>query len=257
MSFVSASVADGIATVAFTRPDKRNAYDAAMLAGLCEALTRAAGDAAIRAFVLRGAGRHFCAGADVGAGAETPVSEGGGPTIAETCWRLDTLPKPTVAVVQGACIGGGMALAACCDTVIAERGAFFAMPEVRLGFAAGPLIPFVLRAVGTRQARRLLVTGERFSAEEALRMGLAHVLCDNGEGDAALRTALDELLQAAPGAAAATKSMTRRLDGEPVTPELLDELQSAFRVTIGSDEAREGRAAFREKRPPRWDKDRN
>ena len=245
-AFLSATVAHGIATVTFTRPDKGNAYEAGMLRGLGDALARAADDASIRSVVLRGEGRHFCAGADIGA------AEEGGPAIPEICWRLDTLPKPTLAVVQGACIGGGMALTACCDLVIAERGAFFAMPEVRLGFAAGPLIPFVLNAIGYRQARRLLVTGERFSAEDAWRIGLAHVLCETGKADEALRTALGEVLQAAPGAAAATKAMARRLAGVPVTPELLDDLQGAFRVAINSTEAQEGRAAFREKRPPWW-----
>ena len=245
-AFLSATVVNGVATVTFTRPDKGNAYEAGMLRGLCDAAARAAEDASVRAVVLRGEGRHFCTGADIAAG------EGSGPTIVDVCSQLDTLAKPTIAVVQGACIGGGMALAACCDIVIAERDAFFAMPEVRLGFSAGPLIPFVLNAIGYRQARRLLVTGERFSAEDAWRIGLAHVLCETGKADAALRAALTELLQAAPGAAAITKALTRRSAGESVTPALRDELQREFRIVVASDEAQEGRAAFREKRAPRW-----
>jgi len=250
--FLSVTVEHGVVTAAFARADRGNAYDAAMLRSLFEALARAADDAAVRAFVLRGEGRHFCCGADIGANGDAKAGEEGGPAVPDVCWRLDTLPKPTIAVVQGACIGGGLALAACCDLVIAEQAAFFAMPEIRLGFAPGPLIPFVLRAIGYRQARRLLLTGERFSAEEAARIGLVHVLCDAGKGDEALRAALSEVMQAAPKAAAATKAMTRRLAGVAITPKLLDDLEDAFRAAAGSDEAREGLAAFSEKRPPRW-----
>ena len=240
----------GVAGVTFTRPDKGNAYDRAMLRTLAELLTRAGEDASVRMLVLRGEGRHFCAGAEIGA----DERDGGasGPTIAEVCHQLDGLPKPTLALVHGACVGGGMALAACCDVVIAERGAFFALPEVRLGFSPDPLIPIVLGALGARQTRRLIVSGERFGAEEALRIGLVHHLCEPGEAEAALARAVGEIMQAAPRAAARAKAMTRRLKDAAVTPELIAELQDGFRSAQSSEEAQEGRAAFREKRKPRW-----
>jgi methylglutaconyl-CoA hydratase len=247
--FLSFRVDGGVATVSFTRPEKSNAYNRTMLHDLCELLARASHDGAIRVLTLRGEGRHFCAGAEI---ARDDSGAEGGPTIPEVCRQLDNLPKPTLAAVQGACLGGGMALVACCDVAIAERGAFFAMPEVRLGFAPGPLIPFVVNAIGYRHARRLLLSGERFDAEEALRIGLVHRLCEPGEAEAALARALDEIMQAAPGAAGQAKAMTRRLRDEPITPALLTELESAFRASGTSAEAQEGRAAFREKRPPRW-----
>jgi methylglutaconyl-CoA hydratase len=221
-----------------------------MLRELSDCLARATDEPAVRIVVLRGEGRHFCAGAEIDADAGAQE----GPGIADVCRQLDTLPKPTLALVHGACLGGGLALAACCDVVLAERGAFFAMPEVRLGFAPGPLMPFFINAVGLRQARRLLVSGERFDAEEALRIGLAHRLCETGQAEQAVAQCVAELLQAAPHAAAEVKATLRRLAGKEITPELLAELQSAFRTSADSLDAQEGRTAFRERRAPRWNK---
>jgi methylglutaconyl-CoA hydratase len=248
---LSLTIERRIATIRSSRPDRSNAYDKAMLRALAGGLARAAEDPAIRILVLRGEGRHFCAGAEIGADAGSDE----GPGIAEICRRLDRLAKPTVALVQGACLGGGLALTACCDIVMAERTAFFSMPEVRLGFAPGPLMPFFVNAVGPRHARRLLISGERFGAEEALRIGLVHQLYTPGDGEQALAHCIAELLQAAPVAGAEVKATLRRLSGETATPELLAELQATFRVGASSPEAEEGRRAFREKRPPRWVKE--
>jgi methylglutaconyl-CoA hydratase len=242
------AIARGVATLTLTRADKRNAYDKAMLRGLEAHLAGLAEDTAVRLLILRGEGPHFCAGADFGANdAGAP-----GPTIAEVCLALDTLPKPTLALVRGACIGGGVALVACCDRVMATRDAFFALPEVRLGLAPGPLMPFFIAAFGARAARRLLLTGERFGADEALRFGLVHGLCEAEDAEAAATRITGEMLQAAPQAAAEIKATLRRLTGQPVTPGLLAELQTQFRASAGSAEAQEGRAAFREKRKPKW-----
>jgi methylglutaconyl-CoA hydratase len=245
---LSVTVDRGVATVAFARPDKANAYDKAMLRALADSLTHAADDPAIRILVLRGEGRHFCAGAEVGADQGSDEDPG----IADICRRLDCMAKPAVALVQGACLGGGLALTACCDVVIAERSAFFSMPEVRLGFSPGPLMPFVLAALGPRHARRLLVSGERFGAEEAWRIGLVHRLCDAGDGEPSLAQQISELLQAGPTAAAEVKATLRRLGEDKVTNELMADLQAAFRVSTSSSEAQEGRAAFHDKRSPRW-----
>ena len=140
----------------------------------------------------------------------------------------------------------------CCDVVIAARNAFFSLPEVRLGFAPGPLIPFFLRAIDARSLRRYLLSGERFAAEEALRIGLVHQLCDAEAGDAALAALMDELLLAAPSAVAQAKALLRRFGHKPISQELLAELQGEFDQHFHSPEAAEGRASFREKRKPRW-----
>lgn len=238
----------GIATLTFNRPDKGNSYDGAMLDTLLDEVGRLGADPAVRAIVLRGSGRHFSAGAEVGAVAkEKPRA-----TIPTVCLELDTVSKPTIALVHGACIGGAVAIISCCDVVVATHNAFFSLPEVRLGFAPGPLIPFFLRAIDPRSLRRYLLSGERFMAEEALRNGLVHQLCASEAADMALAALIDEVLHAGPNAVAHAKHLLRRLTQTPMLAELLAELQGEFDQRLNSPEATEGRASFREKRKPSW-----
>ncbi len=161
--------ARGVAHLVLDRPEKGNCYNQAMLDALAAAIERAGSDPAVRIVVLRGEGKHFCVGAEIGGG--DPAPSGVRATIPGVCHALDIVAKPTIAFVHGACIGGGLALVCCCDMVVASRDAFFALPEVRLGFAPGPLIPFFLRAIEPRGLRRYLLTGERFKADEAMRIG--------------------------------------------------------------------------------------
>jgi methylglutaconyl-CoA hydratase len=240
----------GIATLVFNRPEKGNSYNQAMIEALFEEIVRLGTDPSVRAVVLRGTGKHFSAGAD--------VSERHDPANMERmrmlalCAGLESMPKPVIALVQGACIGGAVALVSCCDMVIATQTAFFSLPEVRLGFAPGPLIPFFLRGVSARHLRRYLLSGERFTATEALRIGLVHELCEANAGDAALLKLIEEVLLAGPNAAVHAKELLRRLTDKPITTELLAELQFEFNQRSESPEALEGRAAFREKREPKW-----
>jgi methylglutaconyl-CoA hydratase len=240
----------GIARLTLDRPEKGNCYNQAMLEGLMAAVERAAADPAVRIVVVRGEGKHFCVGAEIGA--PEPASSADRATIPGVCHALDTLGKPAIAFVHGACIGGGLALVASCDMVIASPDAFFSLPEVRLGFAPGPLIPFFLRAIEPRALRRYLLTGERFKADEALRIGLVHQVCAADAGDQALAKLIDEALLAGPGAVAQAKRLLRELAGRPISPVLTNELQREFDVMFKSPEAAEGRASFREKRPPSW-----
>jgi len=240
----------GVATLTFNRPEKGNAYDQPLLDALDEALARYAADPAVRVLVLRGNGRHFCAGADItGQGAALPEPRA---TLPGFCRQLDAFPRPTIAAIQGGCIGGGLAFAACCDVTIAEREAFFALSEVRLGFAPVPLTPFLVRAIQPRALRRYLVSGERFGAAEALRIGLIHQIAEAGTLQSELNAAITGFLMAAPGAAATAKRVLRREAYGPITDELLADLQREFRAGADSEEAHEGRAAFREKRKPGW-----
>ncbi len=242
--------ARGVATLTLNRPDKGNAYNQALLDALDQALARHAADVAIRVLVLRANGRHFCAGADVGGHSSTSAVPR--VTLPGFLRVLDECPKPTIALIHGGCIGGGLAFAACCDVAIAAPEAFFSLPEVRLGFAPVPLTPFLVRAIQPRALRRYLVSGERFGAEEALRIGLVHEIADGGALEPALERAIAGFLEAGPGAAAAAKRVLRRQAGGVITAELLAELQAEFRTGADSEEAREGRAAFREKRKPAW-----
>ena len=238
----------GIATLTFNRPEKSNSYNQTILDTLMEEIARLGTDPAVRAIVLRGNGKHFSAGAEVGAAAKEKQRA----TIPAVCLALDTVSKPTIALVHGACIGGAVALISCCDVVMATHNAFFSLPEVRLGFAPGPLIPFFLRAIDPRSLRRYLLSGERFAAEDALRVGLVHQLCAFEAADAALATVIDDMLHAGPDAAAHAKQLLRRLTNAPITTELLAELQEEFDQRLNSPEAVEGRASFREKRKPKW-----
>lgn len=239
----------GVATVTLNRPEKGNPFNAEMLGAVAEQFVAFASDSAVRVVVLCGSGKHFCVGADLEPGSH---SNKGGPGLIEVCTAIDTLPKPTLAVVHGACIGGGLALAGCCDVLLARDDAFFSIPEVRLGFAAAPLAPLFLRMIGARNLRRLAQTGERFFVEEALRIGLVHRSCDASTLDGALATVLDNLLLGAPNALAEMKAICAALDGQPATPAVFAKLQAAFVRMRDSAEGVEGRAAFRDKRKPSW-----
>jgi methylglutaconyl-CoA hydratase len=236
----------GVATITFNRPERANSYDFAMLDTLADLFERFGRDPSVRVIVLRGAGKHFSAGAAIGEGGRARLSMG------ELCTLIDTTPKPTIAVVQGACIGGALAVASCCDAVVASREAFFSIPEVRLGFAPLPLIGFFARAMGYRALRRYLLSGERFSAEDALRIGLVHELCDMYALEPTLHTLIDQCLLGAPGAIAQAKQVLQQQTPAALTPDELRDLQASFDALSTSEEAAEGRAAFKEKRKPRW-----
>ena len=241
----------GIATIRFNRPEKANSYDQTMLDRLGDLLEQVRDDARVRVVVLRGAGRHFSAGAEIDNGPAVRT-HAAARQIIDVCKQLDDLPKPSVALVQGACIGGALALACCCDTLIAERQAIFSIPEVRLGFAPGPLVAFFVRAMGHRAVRHYLLSGERFSGEEALRLGLAHQCGDATALDRLLDKTVDGLLLGAPGAQARAKSVLQSTAVAPIDLATLQHLQTELDRMGGSPEAMEGRASFAEKRKPRW-----
>lgn len=241
----------GVATIRFNRPDKANSYDQAMLDRLGDLIEQYGRDDAVRVIVLCGAGRHFSAGAAIGEGGPSDPANKRRLTI-EVCKLLDDSPKPTLAVVQGACIGGALALACCCDTLIAGQDATFSIPEVRLGFAPGPLLPFFARAMGHRAVRHYLLSGERFSGADALRLGLAHKLGATTDLDRMLAETVDNILLGAPGAQARAKAVLHSHGTQPLDLAELQRLQSAFETMSQSAEAVEGRASFAEKRRPSW-----
>jgi methylglutaconyl-CoA hydratase len=161
---------------------------------------------------------------------------------------LDTLPKPTVAVVHGAAIGGGAAFVACCDVVLADVGAFFSIPEVRVGMAPLGVAPFLIRAMGHRSFRRYGLSGERIAATEACRLGLVHQICDLASIDDTLASIADELLHGAPGAIRELKAATAQFSSPPLSAILANPPVHDPK----SLEASEGVASFREKRKPSW-----
>lgn len=238
----------GVATITFNRPDRANSYDSAMLDALCDAFEGYGADPKVRVIVLRGAGKHFSAGAGIGEGGAKPRL-----SMGEVCALIDAVPKPTLAIVQGACIGGALAMVSCCDMVIAGRDASFSIPEVRLGFSPGPLLGTFVRAMGYRSVRRYLLSGERFSAEEGLRIGLVGTLCAAEQLDRASDEWINQCLLGAPGAIAQAKFILRDSAAPPpLTTEQIQQLQAVFDSSSSSEEALEGRASFKEKRRPLW-----
>ena len=239
----------GAVTVTLNRPAKGNALDHETIALLIAALDRLDADASVRIVVLRGEGKHFCSGADVRAdlAGDAGAVNRDDATIDSACYRLNSFSKPTVAIVQGACIGGGLGLVCACDVVLATPDAFFAIPEVRLGFPPAALMPIFLAAFGTRFMRRYLLAGDRFSAEQAEIAGLVHGIHAAEQMEAALGKITAAFLGAAPGAIANAKALMLKLSAGNT-----EDLHGLHARWIASEEAREGIASFKEKRHPSW-----
>lgn len=241
--------ARGVATIVLNRPERGNAFNQAMLNELAQAFLEVGADEKTRVVVLRGNGRNFCAGADVASRREDAAHSGPRHELPEVTAALDKLPKPTIAVVHGGCIGGGAAFAACCDIVLVSESGFFSIPEVRIGMAPLGLAPFFVRAMGLRNFRRYGLTGERMSADEAVRIGLAHQLCDASAVETSLANIIDALLHGAPGAMRELKSAFEQYAVPPLSTILF--AHKGEDIT-SSPEAIEGIASFREKRKPKW-----
>jgi len=240
-----------IATVLLNRPECGNAFDQTMLDELASQFTGLADDDNVRVVVLRGSGRHFCTGADLVSRGNDAAASPTGPhaTLPDVLAALDGLPKPTVAVVHGGAVGGGAAFAACCDIVIAADTAFFSIPEVRVGMAPLGVAPFLVRAMGHRSFRRYALSGERISPTVALRIGLAHEVCEPAQIDETLARIADELLHGAPGALRELKQASDRYSAPSLAALLADKPAPHGPQSV---EAREGIASFREKRKPSW-----
>ena len=231
--------------VTMARPDRRNAFDAALIDELARAFADA-GD--VRAVVLAGEGKSFSAGADVEwmrSSVDLSYEENVADALRLRAMldAIDGCPAPVVARVQGHALGGGCGLVACCDIAVAEPGAQFAFSEVKLGIVPAVISPFALAKIGPGAARRFFVTGERFTADVALRIGLVHEVA--GDLDAAVERVVAELLTAGPDAARAAKQLAR-------APLAADETAKRIAAHRTSAEGQEGLHAFLAKRPPRW-----
>ncbi len=249
--------ARGVASIVFNRPQVNNAYNGELIEALLVAMAALAGTAGLRAVLLRGNGRHFQAGADLkwvrelgGAGLEDNLAAS--KATADAVDRLNRLPIPTVALVQGGCFGGGTGMIAACDIVIAADDASFSIAEVRWGLTAAIIIPQLSDAISVRQLRRYALTGERFGAAEALRIGLVHKVVARDQLDAAGAEMIAQLIGNGPGAMAETKAFALNSAWGGVAPETLDSLVAAHARKRRSPEAAEGLASFVEKRAATW-----
>ena len=245
----------GVTTLALDRPERHNALDAALIAELRAALDAVRGGT--RVLVLAGTGKSFCAGADLGwmrASATLSDEENrrDAEALSDALHALDAFPLPTVARVHGAALGGGAGLVACCDVAIASDAARFAFSEARLGLIPATISPFVVRAIGARQARRLFLTAARFDALEALRVGLVHDVCSAASLDARVDETLDALLAGGPRAQGAAKRLVADVAGREIGAALRRDTVERLAEVRAGEEAQEGLAAFLAKREPSW-----
>lgn len=257
-NIVLMDVKDGVATLTLNRPDVHNAFDEHVIAALSGKLDALHVETDVRAVVLRGAGKSFSAGADMNwmkraATFTVEQNQADALALAGMLHKLYTLPKTTIACVQGAAMGGGFGLAACCDIVIAQKDAVFALSEVKIGLIPATIAPYVLRALGERQARRYFQTGEKFRGDTAHAIGFAHELAaDGAEMEEKLSAILSALRQNGPKAMAASKQLCLDLAGKPITPDLMNDTARRIAQTRAGAEAKEGLSAFLEKRRAGW-----
>lgn len=249
--------AAGVAQVTMARPAVFNAFDEAMIGELDAAFAQLIDDPAVRVIVLAGEGRHFSAGADLQwmqraseASLDWNVADARG--FAGMLARIERCPKPTVARVQGAALGGGVGLTAVCDVAIAAEGASFSVSEAKFGILPSVIGPYVTNAVGKRQARRLALTTERIGAAEALAIGLVTKVVAVDQLDAAVDEAVGALLLGGPNAQREIKALFAQLHEGPVTDGVVELTAQTIARVRGSAEAREGFAAFLAKRPAPW-----
>jgi len=254
--------ARGIASLTLDRPEARNALSAALVTRLTESLAGLAGDTTVRAVLLTGSAGIFCAGADIAemraaGSASEAENEADSRRFAKMLEVLERQPQPTVAVVNGAAYGGAVGLVAACDIALAARSARFALSEVRLGLVPAMISPYVIRAMGPRQARRWFLTGEAMESHTAERIGLVHEVVEDKELPLASAALVDALLAGGPGAQAEVKRLIRHVTGRSELADesmLGDTARWIARIRAG-DEAREGLTAFLERRRPGWIRD--
>jgi isohexenylglutaconyl-CoA hydratase len=249
--------------VRLNRPQVRNAMNLLMVSELRQVLREAEVSGDVRVLVLRGEGGHFCAGGDISdmKQADQPAPEIAGPVVdplaavstafGELCVAFSGTGLATVAVLQGAVMGGGFGLACVVDLVLADSSATFRLPETSLGLVPAQIAPFLVERLGFNQAKRLAVTGGKLDAAQATALGLVHVLIDASSIDAAVQRHCSQILLGAPQAIAATKRLLSQ--ARWVAPaDLVAEAASVFSQAARGVEGREGTAAFVQKRKPRW-----
>ena len=243
----------GVATVTLNRPHVNNAYDGAMVSALLDGVRALGANDDVRVIVIKGNGKHFQAGADLswlesvrqGSPEENlAVSK----RTTDAVRELDACMKPTVALVHGACFGGGTGVISACDVVVASKSALFSIAEVRLGLHAGPIIPQLAAAIGPRQVRRYAVTAERFGAETAEKLGLVHSVCDDDALEQEGAKIVDAILMNGPTAMAETKRILFQTSGLYINDKLAASLASSHSLQRQTAEATEGLKSFHEKR---------
>lgn len=248
----------GVATVTLNRPDKHNAFNEDVIARLTETFALIEADPRTRVMVLTGKGKSFSAGADlnwmrkfVDYSVEENIADAR--KLAQMLDALNSLKLPTIACVNGPAYGGGVGLVACCDIAIAAEAALFALTEVKLGLTPATISPYVVAAIGAREARRYFLTAERFDAYGAQAIGLVHEVVPDTEEMAKMRDLfIDAILANGPAAVAAAKDLIFAVRGKDIDEALQTETARRIAERRTSKEGQEGLAAFFDKRKPSW-----
>ncbi len=250
----------GVASLILNRPDVHNAFDDVLIGRLSEALDALANNDHVRVLKVVGRGKSFSAGADLNwmrrmAEYSQEKNLEDARRVAHMFHKLANFPRPTLAIVHGHAFGGGVGLIACCDIAVERVGAHFSLSEVKLGLIPATISPFVIEAIGARQARRLFLTAERFDADVALRLGLIHQMCPRERLQDAADGFISQLLENSPHAMAAAKALVAAVAHRPIDENVLGDVAQRIASQRASEEGREGVAAFLEKRPPAWIRD--
>ena len=246
-----------VATVWMNRPDLHNAFDETLITELTAAFMALDDDADIRAVVLAGRGKSFSAGADLNwmrRAANNGIDENlnDARALAHMLRTIAEMKKPTIARVQGAALGGGMGLASACDIALASTKAVFATSEVKFGIIPSAISPYVLRAIGARQAYRYFQSAERIDAARAREIGLVHEAVEPEQLDAKVQEIVEALLVGGPAAQAAAKELIRAVNNQPINDHVVEDTAHRIAHLRATPEAREGISAFLDKRQPNW-----
>lgn len=253
------SAVGGIATITLNRPELHNAFNEIVIGELTRLFEKAGEDKSVRTVVLRGEGKSFSAGGDLNwmrrmADYSYQQNVNDAMRLGTLLKTINTLPKPTIALVQGNAFGGGVGLTACCDIAVAEEGAQFCLSEVRIGLIPSIIAPYVMAAIGPRQARRYFLTAEKFDAQTAERIGLVQQVCPKGGLDEARDKIVAAILDGAPQAQARGKKVILGIAGRAIDDEMIKFTVEQIAEARASDEGKEGLSAFLSKTEPRWRK---
>lgn len=250
----------GVARINLNNPDKHNAFDDAIILQLDAAFKSVSANSDVRAVVLGSNGKHFSAGADLEwmkrmADYSYEDNLADARALADMLLNLKQIPQPTIARVQGAAYGGAVGLVSCCDIAVASTRASFALSEVKLGLVPATISPYVIDAIGARQAQRYFVTAEAFKAQRGFDIGLVHEVVENQDLDSTIDQLLDNILANGPSAMQIGKELIKTVSNRPLDQSIIDHTCEVIANIRVSPEGQEGLNAFLNKRSPQWQKD--
>ena len=256
---VLTSTVNGVGTITMNRPEVHNAFNEEVIADLIAAFKKMDTDTAVRAVILRGNGKSFSAGGDLNwmrrvADYTFGQNVSDAMTLGELLKTINCLSKPTIALVHGNAFGGGVGLTSCCDIAIAAAGTQFCLSEVRIGLIPSIIAPYVMAAIGERQARRYFMTAERFDADTARRIGLVHEVVPQADLDQAADKIIASLMDGAPGAQALGKKLILEISGRPIDDAMIKLTAARIAEARAAPEGKEGLNAFLNKTDPSWRK---